>query len=695
MVQSSRGYQRLFAEMKRRHVFRVAAIYGAVAFAILQVAEPLATALSLPDYFLSLVVGLLLLGFPVAIVLAWAFEVTPDGVQKAEPAAPEEIEAIVAQPAAKRWVSGLLALAGIVALVVGSAWVGRQTASGPELKLGVPAARAADFVKVAVLPFETVGSEDDDFAFGIHMDLQQQLGQLSALRVTSPMSVREYRTTEKGDREIAGELDVAYLLRGTLRRSGTMARVDVLLVDAESGENVWSEQYDQELTPDNLFDIQSGIALEVARNLARELSPADLAMLEEEPPTNDLAALAAFGQARDAYFTPGAGETIADAVALASRAVELDPDFAEAWALLARMLSYQAYLGEPTGDSSLSAVETVEALVPGSLHAITARAFYTYYVEWRLEEALEQLGEAERLSPSDSEVQEVIADLNRRLGRWNAALSRIRRAIELNPKSPMLLYDYSVMLKHLGRYAAADEVMERALQLGPSIPPIRAGKVLSTYERTGDAERALRLAAELGLEISEPVEGRALIELAALSGDLDEAARMIDELPRRESRVGELSRLWLRAQASTLMGRDTRALGDSILALDLRSTGESWDEMLEFTAHAFRGDTARAWPLLDEAIRIARSNDDVRTRATQFSNAAYFSVLFGRPEHALEFLDEGVEMPGFGLSAVQLEDDPGFESVRDDPRFQEILERRRAFEEQAARDAEADRPWLP
>lgn len=696
MTQSSRGYQRLFAEFKRRHVFKVTAIYGAVAFAILQVADPLATALSLPDSFLSLVVGLLLVGFPVALVLAWAFEVTPDGVQKAEPAAPGEIEAIVAQPAAKRWTSGLLALAGIVALVLGSVWVGRQTVSAPELKLGVPLAEAADFVKVAVLPFEDIGSGDGggDFA-AIHMDLQQQLGRLSALRVLSPMSVRDYRTTDKNDRAIADELGVAYLLRGTVRRSGNQARIDVLLVDTESGENVWSEQYDREITPENLFEIQSGIALEVARNLARELSPADLALLDTEAPTENLAALAAYGRARDVYYTPGAGETMADAVSFANRAVDLDPGFFQAWALLARMLSNQAFLGEPASEAALAAVERAEELAPRSVEAITGRAFYTYYVEQEFEAALAQMVEAERLSPSDAQVQEIIAYLNRRLGRWDDALSRIRRAIELNPRSPDLIYSYSEFLRNLGRYAASDAVMERALQLGPAVPFIRAGKVRATFRRTGDPVRARGLAVELGLDTADLVEAKALLDMALYAGDQEEAVRIADQMPKQDSRLGETDRLSQRGVVYWMAGRDTRAIADSLLAMDWGSTAGSWKEMMDFVAYALRGDENRAWPLLEESLSIARAQDDVWLRTTQLGNAADLSALFGRPEQALELLDQVVEQHGTFLSLAFLQGSPYFDSIRDDPRFQAILERRRAYEAEQARLADADRPWLP
>ncbi|MFW6085047.1 MAG: hypothetical protein ACODAA_07530, partial [Gemmatimonadota bacterium] len=137
-----KSYQQFLAELKRRHVFKVAAIYGAVAFALLQVAEPLASALRLPDTFVPFVVALLLLGFPVALVLAWAFEVTPAGVRLTESASADEIEEIVAQPISKRWPSGILALFGVVALVAGAWWVGRQTA--PSTSEGAEDARAED-----------------------------------------------------------------------------------------------------------------------------------------------------------------------------------------------------------------------------------------------------------------------------------------------------------------------------------------------------------------------------------------------------------------------------------------------------------------------------------------------------------------------------------------------------------------------
>ncbi|HSM09235.1 MAG TPA: adenylyl cyclase, partial [Gemmatimonadota bacterium] len=239
-----RGYQQFFAELKRRHVFKVAAIYGAVAFGVLQVAEPLGTALGLSDSFLSLVVGLLLLGFPVALVLAWAFEVTPDGVQKAEPAAPGEIEAIVAQPASSRWPAGLLALAG-AALLFGGWWMGRSTAAdaGRDAAAEPPASEArlafpdlADDTRpsTAVLPITDKSPESDQehVSDGMTEEIINVLARTGQFGVRGRTSAFAYKGENRDLREIGSELNVAYLIEGSVRKEGDRLRITAQLIDA-------------------------------------------------------------------------------------------------------------------------------------------------------------------------------------------------------------------------------------------------------------------------------------------------------------------------------------------------------------------------------------------------------------------------------------------------------------------------------
>jgi hypothetical protein len=223
MSESPSLLPRLFAEMKRRKVFRVMAVYGATSFVLLQVADLLAEGMGLPDQILAVTTFLVLIGFPIAVVLAWAFESTPDGMKRTADAAPEEISEILAQPASKRLPSGLLALAGIV-LLFGAWWLGRQ-GSVPELNLSVPQVEASEFRRIAVLPFEDLGgnAQDDPFLSGIHVDIHGKLMGLSDLRVTALGSVDDYGDSEKSVADIANELAVDYLLRGSVRRAGDQA----------------------------------------------------------------------------------------------------------------------------------------------------------------------------------------------------------------------------------------------------------------------------------------------------------------------------------------------------------------------------------------------------------------------------------------------------------------------------------------
>jgi TolB-like protein len=272
MTDSGRGYQQFFAELKRRHVFKVAAIYGAVAFGILQVAEPLGTALGLSDSFLSLVVGLLLLGFPVALVLAWAFEVTPEGVQKAEPAAPGEIEAIVAQPASKRWPAGLLALAG-AGLLFGGWWMGRTTAADPsaasesippEARLAFPDLADDARPSIAVLPFKDMSPEGDQehFSDGMTDEIINVLARTGQFGVRGRTSAFAYKGENRDLREIGKELNVAYLIEGSVRKDGDQLRITAQLINAADDSHLWSDSYTRPAV--NIFDIQIEIAEAIA-----------------------------------------------------------------------------------------------------------------------------------------------------------------------------------------------------------------------------------------------------------------------------------------------------------------------------------------------------------------------------------------------------------------------------------------------
>ncbi|HSM08432.1 MAG TPA: hypothetical protein VLA33_05385 [Gemmatimonadota bacterium] len=699
MSERTTGYQRLFAELKRRHVFKVAAIYGAVAFAVLQVADPLATALGLPDSFLSLVLALLMLGFPVALVLAWAFEVTPEGVQKTESAAPGEIEAIVAEPASRRWPSGLLALAGIALLFGGGWWMGQRSGSGTALDLSVQEANAAEFDMVAVLPFENLGGveENEVLASGLQLDLQAKLGRVDALRVIWPGSVREYRASTKTDREIADELGADFILRGSVRRSGERVRVDVQLIDAGTSESLWGEQFDRDVTPDNLFDIQSEIAGAVARRLATRMSPADLAALDEGPPSTSMGALAAYNQARELYNLGGGyfGETWNDAIEQAERAVELDPAFVEAWSFLARLNSLVSQGDASRTEPAREAVLRAEALAPESVRAITARAFYTYYVENEFEQALTLLERVEPLAPSDVDVASGIAFLHRRLGRWDASLEAFKKVIALDPRSSHLLEEYAGTLIRLGRMTAADEVAERALQIAPASPSVRQAKIESTIARHGDVGRARSLAEELRLDPTDLTEAQILTWLALLEKDLDEAARRADGIPGQTEQFAESRRLFQRGWVAALRGEDATAIGDSIAALGLTPGTPGAAQMWSAAAAAFAGDEDRAWALMDEGVRLVEASGDLWVEMEARSNRAAIKALFGSREGALDELGELVDQPGADLSRHGLQLNRTWDRLRDDPRFDELVERRRAFEERAAREAEADRPWLP
>lgn len=701
MSQSPPSLPRLFAEMKRRKVFRIMAVYGATAFVVLQVADLLVEGMGLSDQLLRITTFLVLIGFPIAVVLAWAFESTPDGMKRTEVAAPDEIERILAQPASKRLPAGLLALAG-VALLFGGWWMGRQGSPGADLNLAVSEAHAADFRRIAVLPFEDLGGneENDPFLAGLHEDIRGKLANLADLRVTSLGSVREYGDLDGDARQIASELAVDYLLRGSVRRSGDVARVNVWLIDASTSEDIWFEQWDQRVTVENLFAIQSQIARQVADQLEASLSPADIEQLEAGLSTDNPAALNAYYRARSAWREATSWSNVDDVLAQAERVVELAPEFVEGWSLLAQILSAFAPFGGEYPIQAREAVERTEALAPGSLEAIKARAWYANFVDEDLERALELFRTAEAQAPSDAEVLTHIARLQARLGDFVEGARTMRRAVFLDPQNPETHVSLAWMLQNRSMWEAADAVIERALAIDPGYEPAQRTKLNLIVQGDRNPRRALGLMAEFGLE---PDFSQAWA--ATIDRDFDAAARMLAGLPAPADEddvialTFEATRLMWLSRVERWRGGDVDTARDSLAALLARNATILEDSDFGFILGellVFAGSEETGWRLIQQEVDRARSSEDQAMGVTILWVIARTYAAFDRREEALGLLEEAVGKPVAGTwSMADLELDPMFDSIRDDPRFDVLLARQQAYEDEQARIAEAEGPWLP
>ena len=473
-----KSYQEFFAELKRRKVFKVAAVYGVVAFGLIQVADPLTGALLLPDTFLTYVVAVLLLGFPLALVLAWAFEVNPDGVQRTGAAAPGEIEAIVSAPASQRWPAGVMALVGAAALLAGGWWVGQRTGSESSGAAAVSASgvRLVDVAddprpSIAVLPFADMSSGGDQEYFGDGMseEILNSLVRIRDLRVAGRTSAFAYKDETKDLREIGSELGVAYLVEGSVRKEGGQLRITAQLIDAADGSHLWSEVYDRPYA--NVFQIQSEIAEAIAEALKVPLgldSSSDLVT-----PTGDL-------EAYDLYLAGRArlrarDEGVFEAAELFKAAVALDSTWAPAWAGLADATElkvwYDFLLDEP---------------VP---------------FEETLAEAERAARRALELNPQNSTALIVLGSIHRDRYEWEESERYYQQALTLDPDNPEAHQQYGEWLHKTGRVAAAVRSMDRASALDPA--PVRVWQlvlVLGTDERWDERDEVLAWAETEGLD---------------------------------------------------------------------------------------------------------------------------------------------------------------------------------------------------
>jgi TolB-like protein len=685
------GYQKFFAELKRRRVFRVAAVYGGTAFVVVQVADVMQEALRLPEAFLTGVAALTLLGFPIAIVLAWAYERTPEGMVRTGSASTEEIAQIVAQPASRRWPSGILALVGIVALAA-SAWLtlGRgpagQGADGAAGKAGAGGAAPAA-ASIAVLPFANLSGDEatQPFADGLHDDLLTQLSGIASLKVISRTSVLEYRNTTKNMRQIAGELGVGSILEGGVQKACDRFRLNVQLIDAATDDHLWAKTYSGELTTANIFDVQAEIAGEITNALQAQFSPEERAGIAR-PPTDDVEAYESYVAAVDRWRTNRAIESdMRAADDLVSLALERDSSFAEAWALKSLNAGelYWFYfdrsdsIQDVTHRAALRALELQPDLPFGHL----AMAAYYYRFPLDYDRALQELDRYGELHPPTEESEALRGAILRRKGEAEAAREHLQRAVDLDPRSGANAGELGYTLYLLRRYDEAEDWIKRALSLQPDAQAhytYLAMTRLRGYADTTGAREWLERARRAGVYQPRGTDF-SFVELARAARQPD---RMIEESERM---TGPLDNQWKfmppvlwRGLAWRFKGEDAgaEAAFDSARAeLEAGVQADPAEPRVRSAlgiAYAGLGRKADALREGEEGVRLMPLDREAWRGGFRVLQLARIEAMVGEDERAIEHLGQLLSIP-FDLTAAELRIDPTWDGLRGNPRFEALL----------------------
>ena len=509
-----------FTELKRRNVYKVAVAYGVVAWLLMQVASQIFPFFEIPNWVVRLVVLLLVIGFPVALIIAWAFEVTPEGIKRTEAA-----DAAGLRSHGAAWI--YIVLIG-VALSVGLFFVGRYTAGHATPRSSEAATTGSD-KSIAVLPLinESGDPKDEYFSDGLSEELIAALAQISGLKVIGRSSSFRFKDRKEEPRTIGEKLGVSTLLEGTVRKQGDKVRIVAELINAADGIELWTRTFDRELK--DIFAVQQEIARAVAESLKVTLlgpqeGPSQIA-------TKNVEAHNAYLQGHF-HFLRRNVDDYRKAISYFDRAIELDPNYALAYAERAEAWTM---IGDLTGQrptaypKARSDAESAVAIAPRLAEARAALGWVRFFGEWKFAEGLSELKRAKELSPTNPTANDLLARVIVYLGRIDEAERQAREAVELDPLSISTQFNLARVLFIAGKLDQADAAGRKLAELQPSSSSSHRWQVLVAFQR-GDGETALR-EAQL-----EPDDGFRSFELALayhVLGDRKQADAALADLIAR------------------------------------------------------------------------------------------------------------------------------------------------------------------
>ena len=686
-----------FDELKRRNVIKVAIAYVVVGWLVSQVAEFATENFGAPEWVLKIFVVFLLLGLPLVLVFAWAFELTPEGIKREKDV--DRSQSITQKTGRKLdfTIIGVLVLVAAYFIYESRFQKGSEPFSQAatnstsqhqektDLTPGI--AVTTNDQSIAVLPFANRSKLEDDefFTDGIHDDLLTQLAKIRDLKVISRTSMMKYKDTQLSIPDIANELGVSTILEGGVQRAGKRIRINAQLIDVTNDQHLWAETFDREMTMENIFDIQSEITRQIVSAVRGELTEEESKALDQLP-TTSVAAYEAYLKAREltysANYTP---ENFINAEPFARQSVALDPEFAQAWGMMAVVHGMAIWVGfddSPERYQAMKdAVDRAMRLAPDQPSSLLAQAEYHYRVERDFTSSLAALQKAHKALPGDSNILERKALSERRLGRWEDSVNSALQSVLLDPGN---VSSARLAIETLANMQEWDRVISLGTQWLNKFEStdIETQVAWAFVDRSGDIKKAREF-----LDSIPPVAGETYVNFVAflplLERDYRAAIDIFDQ-PEvaalsdddgwqgwREIQLGfAYEQLGDGGKSRRLYARALEILSD--LDRDTHSTNAAFDFTNRAYAHALLGEREKALEASIHAKTMLPESLDAMDGTFIAGRHARILGMTGHHDEALAEIERLLDKPA-GLVRWELYLDPQWDFFRDDERFNELI----------------------
>jgi len=662
-----------FSELKRRNVWRAAALYVGAVWALAQGISQLSGPFGLPDWVTRWFVAAAAIGFPLWIAFAWFYEFTPHGFRRdAEIAA----DAPIRHSNARKLDFAIIGVMAVAIVLLASGYFIHRTASAD----GIPAK------SIAVLPFENLSSDkqNDYFVAGMQDLILTKLADVGEIKVIARTSTAKYASHPEDLKTVGAQLGVATILEGSVQKAGNEVLINVQLIDANTDSHIWAESYTRTL--DNIFGVEGEVAGKIATALNAKLSPAQDAQLAAAPTANR-AAYDAFLRAEYQFSKGDTNYAVASwkaAIPLYRQAVQADPGFALAWARLSEVESMVAWFTRNSEDvqqlvrQARADAEQALKLVPDLAAAQRALGYTQYYGQQDYAAAQKTFAAVLKRAPNDAGTWAAQGYLQRRMGHFDAAIASLQQALKLDPRSSGVAFGLGVTCAMDRRYDEAAQAFQRALAIDPHNDLARASYPYAIFADTGDIPRALSAA-----QGDDPDSKSTRAFLLGMQRKFPEAIALVESIPDTPDNFNPGA-----SKANTL-AHDFWMAGDKVRARELYANALPLDRAA--LPHLRGSGLAQAWvnvgmdligtgQIAEGLAAVAKSQailaalpDPVDDPGVVVS-AAQDCAMAARADLVVPMLAKVLATRGAGTSfwPIRLWLDPAWDPIRDDPSFKAL-----------------------